>query len=354
MMSKEIRLAVVGVGNCASAIIQGLSYYEQKGGEIGLMRRVLGGYDITDIKPVVAFDIDARKVGKDLNEAIFAPPNNCYRVPDITVKPFGVKVQMGPVEDGVPPHLARFVEVSDAKPVDIVKAIKESKAEVLLNMLPTGSAIAARIYAQAALDAGVAFVNGMPELIVSDAKWAKEFEKRNLPCVGDDTKSQFGGTIMHRALVQCMLDRGIRIKKTYQLNYAGNTDFMNLVFRGESKHLTKKEAVESMIPYKTSVSPGFAFIENMDDRKTTRFYFEISNYSDAPMIVDAKLEVEDSANFAGIVTDAIRCCKLALDRKVGGPLITPSAFYSKHPPKQIPDEEAARMLDEFIEGKRER
>jgi myo-inositol-1-phosphate synthase len=261
---------------------------------------------------------------------------------------------MGPVEDGAPAHLAKYMEISSQQPVDVVQALKETEAQVMLNMLPTGSSKAARLYAEAALEAGVAFVNGMPELIVCDESFAGEAEKRHVPLVGDDVKSQLGGTILHRAIVECMLDRGIHIKKTYQLNYAGNTDFDNLVHRGESKEKTKREAVEALIPYDAEVSAAFAHVPTMKDRKTTRFYFELANYSNAPMIVDAKLEVEDSANFAGVAVDAIRCCRLALDRGIGGVLTSASAYFSKHPPKQIPDQEALAMLEEFIHGSRER
>jgi myo-inositol-1-phosphate synthase len=353
-MSKEIRLAVVGVGNCASAIVQGLFYYKQVSGDIGLMHRDLAGYDVTDIKPVVAFDVNAAKVGKDLAEAIWALPNNCYKLPNVEVAPTGVKVLMGPVEDGVPAHLAKVMEVSESEAVDISRALRDSGAEVMLNMLPTGSTRASRLYAQAALDAGVAFINGMPELIVCDDAFACAAEERKVPIIGDDVKSQLGGTILHRAMVQTMIARGIHIKKTYQLNYAGNTDFLNLVNRGETKEKTKREAVESLIPYDAGVAAAFAHVKNMADRKTTRFYFELSNFSDTPMIVDAKLEVEDSANFGGVAVDMIRCCRLAQDRGVGGRLISAAAFFCKHPPVQIPDEEALEMLEEFIAGKRER
>ena len=353
-MSKEIRLAIVGVGNCTSALIQGLAYYEQVGGDIGLMHRDLGGYDVTDIKPVVAFEVNAQKVGRDLAEAIYAFPNNAYRVPDVEVKPTGVQLLKGPVEDGVPPHLAKYMQIAEEEPVDVVQALKDTGAQVMLNTLPTGSAKATWLYGQAALEAGVAFVNGMPELIVCDEGFARAAEERKVPIIGDDVKSQLGGTILHRAIVECMLARGIRIKKTYQLNYAGNTDFDNLVHRGESKEKTKREAVESLIPYDSDVAAAFAHVRNMEDRKTTRFYFQLSNFSDAPIIVDAKLEVEDSANFGGIAVDAIRCCRLAQDRGIGGVLSSASAYFSKLPPVQVPDNEALAMLEEFIRGERER
>lgn len=353
-MPKEIRLAIVGVGNCASALVQGLEYYRQYQNAIGLMHRDLGGYDVTDIHPVVAFDVNRHKVGRDLAEAIYATPNNAYRVPDVVVQPTGVQVLCGPVEDGIPPHLARYVEVSDQAPVDVVTALKDAGADVMLNMLPTGSSKAARLYAKAAVEAGVAFVNGMPELIVCDKEFAQLAASRRVPLVGDDVKSQLGGTILHRAMVETMLARGIHIRKTYQLNYAGNMDFNNLVNRGETKEVTKREAVETLIPYHTEVSASFAFVPNMQDRKTARFYFELANFSNAPIIVDAKLEVEDSANFGGVVVDAIRCCKLALDRGVGGVLESASAYFCKHPPVAHADSEALMMLDEFIAGKRER
>ncbi len=352
---RKIRLAIVGVGNCASALIQGLAYYRRNQDDTtGLMHPELGGYRVTDIEPVVAFDVAANKVGRDLSEAIFAPPNMAYRLPEAESPPEGVTVQMGPVLDGLPPHLAEVVVVSDHEPVDLTTALKDSGAEVMLNCLPTGSAQAARVYARAALEAGVAFVNGMPELIVCDPAFAQEAEARGIPIIGDDVKSQLGGTIVHRALIEVMLARGIRIKKTYQLNYAGNTDFRNLVRRGASKEVTKGEALTSLIPYPAEVSPAFAYVPNMRDRKTARFYFELANFSNAPVHFDATLEVEDSANFAGTAVDAIRCCRVAQDRGVGGVLHAASAFFSKHPPRPISDLEAAAQLEEFIAGVRER
>lgn len=353
-MASQIRLAIAGIGNCASALIQGLSYYAATGNDIGLLHPVLGDYAVSDVVPVVAFDVDARKVGKDLAEAIFASPNNAYRVPDIDVAPTGAKVLMGPVLDGVPPHLATMVEVADQDPVDVVRALKDTEADVLLNCIPTGSAQAARLYANAAVEAGIGFVNGMPELVVCDPEFQQAAEANKAPLVGDDVKSQLGGTIIHRALIQTMLHRGIHINKAYQLNYAGNTDFRNLTRRGESKEKTKGEALTDLIPYDTEVSPAFAYVPNMRDRKTARFYFECANFSGAPLIFDAKLEVEDSANFAGVAVDAIRCCQLARDRGIGGVLVAASAYFSKHPPVTISDEQAFEQLEEFIRGDRER
>jgi myo-inositol-1-phosphate synthase len=355
MTSHEIRLAIVGVGNCANSLVQGLNYYKHHDQEepIGLMHPVIGGYKVTDIVPVAAFEVDRRKVGKDLAEAIFAPPNCAYRYPDVEVSPTGVEVMMGPVLDGVPPHLAQFVEVADQKPVGVVEVLKETKADVLLNNVPTGSAKAARFYADAAIEAGVGFVNGMPELIVCDGKYAKAAEKAGVPLIGDDVKSQLGATIIHRALIQLMLDRGIRIKKTYQLNYAGNTDFNNLVHRGKTKELTKTEALTSMMPYEAEVSPGFAYVELMRDRKTARFHFELANWADAPLTFEAELVVEDSPNYAGTVADAIRCCKVAFDRGVSGVLYSASAYLMKHPPKPMSDQNAKKQLEEFLAGTRE-
>jgi len=353
-MPGSIRLALVGVGNCASALLQGLAWYARTGAEVGLTQRVLGGYDVCDITPVLAFDVNAQKVGRDLAEAILAPPNCAWQVPQEPLARTGVEVLSGPVADGLPPHLAQYIPLTAAPPVDVVQALRASGAEVMLNMLPTGSAQAARLYARAALEAGVAFINGMPELVVCDESFASEAQARGVPVVGDDVKSQLGGTILHRAMVEAMQARGIRILRTCQLNYAGNTDFDNLVQRGASKEQTKREAVETLIPYETGVSAAFAHMPVMGDRKTTRFYFELANFSNAPLRLDATLEVEDSANFGGTAVDAIRCCRIALDRGTGGVLESASALYCKHPPRAVADGEAAQMVAEFVQGSRER
>jgi myo-inositol-1-phosphate synthase len=354
MAARTIRLAIAGVGNCANALLQGLQYYARTDDTTGLMVPDVGGYAVTDIEPVAAFDINAEKVGKDLADAIFAAPNNAYRLPDVEVPPTGVTVQMADPLDGAPEHLAGLVHVADREPVDVARALNEAEVDVLLNCIPTGSSQAAQMFAQAALEAGAAFVNGMPELIVSMGPFAAEAAERGIPLVGDDVKSQLGGTILHRALIEVMLARGIQIDRTYQLNYAGNTDFLNLTHRGESKERTKREALTSLIPYETEVSPGFAYVKTMGDRKTTRFYFDLANFSGAPLLFDAKLEVEDSANFAGVAELAIRCCKLAQDRKIGGALTSASAFCSKHPPVPMPDEDALVALNAFIAGELER
>lgn len=351
---REIRVAIAGVGNCANSLVQGLFYYRhQSSGEVpGLMHQVMGAYAVTDLVPVAAFDVDARKVGRDLSEAIFAPPNCAYEfahVPNL-----GVEVMMGPVLDGVPPHLARFVEIADKAPVNVTKVLKETRTDVLVIVLPTGSKEAVRHYVDACIEAGVAFVNGIPELVVSSNEYAKKATAAKVPMVGDDFKSQLGATILHRTLVDLFVDRGVKINKSYQLNYAGNTDFENLVKRGETKHVTKVGAVKSQVPYEIDMSAGFAFVENMGDTKTAIILLEGEKFGGAPVRVEAKLTVEDSPNSAGVLIDAIRSCKIALDRGVGGPLTSASAYLMKHPPQQFRDEEARAMLEEFIAGERER
>lgn len=349
-----IRIAIAGVGNCASSLVQGLNYYRlpQSDDVPGLMHPILGGYRIGEIVPVAAFDVDQRKVGKDLSDAILAPPNCTYRFSE--VPRLGVTVLMGPVMDGVPPHLSKYVEVGPDRPVDVPQILSDAKADVLINFLPTGSAKASRFYAECAFESGTAFINGIPELIASDPQYALTAEKRKVPIVGDDFKSQIGATILHRALVSLCAARGVKIKKSYQLNFAGNTDFCNLVRRGESKEITKLNAVESLIPYDADIAAGFAFIKNMDDTKTAVIMIEGEKFGGAPVRIDVKLTVEDSPNSAGVLIDAIRCCKLALDRGTGGVLISASACFMKHPPEQYPDEEARRMLEEFLAGERER
>ena len=353
-----IRVAIVGVGNCCSAFIQGLIYYRKFGADgPGLMNVDIGGYKVTDILPVASFDVDARKVGKDLSEAIFSPPNIAYRYPNLEIPKCGVFVQKGLVMDGVSENLAEsMVEIAHNKPVDVVKILKESKAEMLINFLPTGSAQAARFYADAAIkEAKIGFINGMPELIVCDPAYQKAAIENNVSLIGDDVKSQLGGTAIHRGLINLLLSRGIRIKRTYQLNYAGNTDFYNLIHRGESKHKTKREALEMLLPADTEISTGFSYIELMEDRKTAVFYIDGRNYGNAPLRFEAKLEVEDSSNSAGVIVDMVRYVKIALDRKIGGVLEAASAFLTKHPPVPVKDDAIARQqLAEFVAGQRER
>lgn len=350
----RVKIAVAGVGNCASSLIQGIEYYKAyPEATEGILFRDIGGYKPTDVEIVAAFDTDARKVEKELSQAILTPPNNTEKLYD--VPKLGVKVQMGPVMDGVPDHLRQFMEVADAEPVDVGRVLREAGAEVLVNLIPTGSEEAARYYARQAMEvAGIAFVNGMPELIVCDDQFEKLAVEHGVPMIGDDFKSQLGATILNRALLETCLRRGVRIERVYQLNYAGNTDFVNLVFRGKSKHLTKETALKSLVPYETDIASSFAYVSNQKDRKIARIEIEGRKWGGAPIRISTELSVNDSANAAGVMIDMIRCAKLGLDRGVAGGLISPSAYYAKHPPIQYPDEEAFRMLNEFIEGKRER
>jgi len=362
----KIKIAIVGVGNCASSLIQGIYYYQKKGADdaIGLMHREIGGYGPGDIEVVAAFDIDKRKVGKDLSEAIFAPPN-CTTV-FCDVPETSVKVSMGHVLDGVAPHMKDYPEdqtfvVADEDPVDVVEVLRESGAEILLNYLPVGSEEAARFYAQCALGAGVAYINNMPVFIASDPEWAGKFEERGIPIVGDDIKAQLGATITHRTLANLFKRRGVKLDRTYQINTGGNTDFLNMLNRDrlDSKKESKTEAVQSILgddrlePENIHIGPS-DYIPWQKDNKICFLRMEGRLFGDVPMNLELRLSVEDSPNSAGCVIDAIRCCKLGIERGVAGPLTSISAYTMKHPPEQYTDDEAARMVDEFIEGKRER
>ena len=353
---KEIRVAIAGVGNCAQALLTGLEYYRRNPDDTrGLMNTDLCRYSVTDIVPVAAFDVDARKVGQDLHTAIFAGSNIAYTYPDVTMKPAGVEVKMGPVLDGVPEHLAEFIEVGSDEPCDVVQVLKDSGAEMLLNFIPTESHAAARAYADAAIkEAKIGFINGMPTLIVCDPAYQKIAMENGVPLIGDDVKSQFGGTAIHRALATLMLARGVHLEETYQINYAGNTDFANLMARGKSKHKTKQEAVTSLMPYPVKMSTGFTHVPLMKDRKTSYFWFNAGNFGNAPLHFEAKLEVEDSANFAGVMVEMVRYMRIALDRGVSGALDSACSFLTKHPPTQIPDKDAADHLKEYVAGTRER
>ena len=356
MQHREIRVALAGIGNCSQAFLDGIEFYRQHPEESrGLMNVEIGGYRVTDIIPVAAFDISANKVGKDLGEAIYGSPNTAYRYPGVEPRTYDVTVQRGPVLDGNPPHLAKFVPTAQGEPCDVARVLKESGAEMLLNCIPTESHDAARFYADAAIkEAGIGFVNGMPTLIVCDPEYQKVALAKGVPLIGDDVKSQFGGTIIHRALATLMYSRGICMDETYQINYAGNTDFANLMARGESKHKTKAEAVTSLMPYPVTMSTGFTYVPLMKDRKTSIFHIKGSNFGNAPLHFEAKLEVEDSANFAGVLVDMIRYTRLALDRSISGVLESACAFLTKHPPVQMPDSEALAHLKEYVTGTRER
>jgi len=363
----EIRIAIAGVGNCASALIQGLFYYrdaERNGGAHGLMYPAVCGYKVSDIKPVAAFDIDARKVGKDLSEAIFAKPNCTARYCNVPY--LGVKVEMAQVFDGVSRHMLNFSKkersfvLADEKPVDVVDVLKKTRADVLINFLPVGSEEASRYYAECALRAGVAFINCIPVFIASDKTWARKFEERKLPLIGDDVKSQIGATILHRNLVKLLVDRGVKIDRTYQLNFGGNTDFLNMLAKERlaSKKISKTEAVQSQLNETLSdedvhIGPS-DYVPWLNDSKIAYIRIEGRNFGDNPVEIEVKLSVIDSPNSAGVVIEAIRCAKIAMDRGIGGVLTSASAYFMKHPPIQYRDEEAKVLVEKFIKGEIER
>jgi len=365
---KEIRIAIAGLGNCASALIQGLYYYKdiKNDDEIvpGLMHNVLGGYKVSDIKLVAVFDIDKRKVGKDVNEAMFEKPN-CTKIFCHDIPKTGVIVKMGPILDGVAAHMKDYPEEqtflpSDKKAVDVAAELKKVKADVLVNYMPVGSQKATEFYAQAALDAGVAFVNSMPVFICSDEKWEKKFRDKGIPCIGDDIKSQIGATITHRVLSHLFAERGVTIDRSYQLNVGGNTDFLNMLEKNrlKSKKLSKTEAVESQLAKRLSydnlhVGPS-DWVPFLKDNKVCFIRMEGRKFGNVPIELELRLSVEDSPNSAGCVIDAIRLLKIGLDRGIGGTLLSSSAYFMKHPMKQFTDEKAREMIEEFIANKRER
>ena len=355
-------MAVAGLGNCASSLIQGIEYYKHVNEKdcIGLMHYEIGGYRASDIDVVAAFDIDARKVGHDVSQAIFALPN-CTKViyPDIPFK--GVEVKMGPVLDGVAPHMVNYPEerrfvAANVEPCDVRRELEESGANVLVNYMPVGSEQATRFYASAALEAGVGFINCMPVFIASNPEWAKRFEERGVPIVGDDIKSQIGATIVHRTLTQLFKDRACTMDRTYQLNIGGNTDFLNMLNRErlKSKKISKTEAVQSVLdePLEDEdihIGPS-DYVPWQKDNKVCFLRMEGRIFGDVPINLELRLSVEDSPNSGGCVIDAVRVCKVAMDRKISGPLLAISAYTMKHPPVQFPDEVAKEMVDRFIQG----
>jgi myo-inositol-1-phosphate synthase len=353
----DLRLAIVGVGNCASSLVQGLEYYEDANPETrvpGLMHVDLGGYHIRDIRAVAAFDVDAKKVGRDVSEAIFSEPNNTIRFAD--VPPTGVTVQRGHTLDGLGTYYREEIEESDLPEVDVVRALRDAGADVLVCYLPVGSEEAARYYARCAIEAGVGFVNCLPVFIASDVAWAKRFSEAGVPIVGDDIKSQVGATITHRVLAKLLEDRGVKLNRTYQLNFGGNMDFKNMLERDRliSKKKSKTQSVQSQLRRELNekdihIGPS-DYVPWLEDRKWAQIRLEGQAFGDVPLSIEMKLEVWDSPNSAGIVIDAIRCAKLALDRGVGGPLIGPSAYFMKSPPVQFSDEAAREMVEAFILG----
>ncbi len=368
-MRDKIRIAIAGVGNCASSFIQGIHYYRKRSNVdvSGLMYEDIGGYKPWDIEVVAAWDVDARKVGKDISEAIFAPPN-CTTVFEPEIPETGVKVRMGKVLDGVAPHMGEYpmdksfvlADEKEDELEDVVSVLKDTKADILINYVPVGSEKAARFYAEACYRSGVSFINAMPTFIVSDKEWARRFEEAGIPVVGDDIKSQLGATILHRVLTRLFVDRGVKMDRSYQVNFGGNTDFLNMLERDrlKTKKISKTEAVTSMLPYEMNgdcihIGPS-DWIPWLKDRKIAYIRLEGRLFGDVPMYVEVKLNVEDSPNSGGSMIDAIRCCKLARDRGIGGPLYSISAYTMKHPPIQYPDWQAKKMVEEFIRGERER
>ncbi len=354
-MSKKIKVTIVGVGNCASSLVQGVEYYKQASEtELipGLMHTNLGGYHIGEVEFVAAVDVNAAKVGKDLSEAIYTEPNNTFKFCDVPKS--GVTVGRGRLLDGIGKYVGEVIDISDEPEVDMVKLLKDSRTDVLVSYLPVGSEKATRWYAEQALEAGVGFVNCIPVFIAKDKQWAERFRARGLPIVGDDIKSQVGATIVHRVLTRLFLDRGVKLMRTSQLNVGGNTDFLNMLERErlESKKISKTNAVTSQLDYdigarNVHVGPS-DYVSWLDDRKWAHIRMEGQTFGDVPLNLELKLEVWDSPNSAGVVIDAIRCCKLALDNGVGGPLLGPSAYFMKSPPFQYPDDECHRMVEDFI------
>jgi myo-inositol-1-phosphate synthase len=357
----EIRVAIVGVGNCANSLIQGITYYKDATNETeipGLMHPVLGGYHIKNINFVLALDVDAKKVGLDLADAIWASENNTIKF--ATVAKTGVTVKRGTTLDGLGRYYKETIKESDAAPVDVVAELKANKVDVLICYLPVGSEEAAKFYAQCAIDAGCAFVNALPVFIASDPVWAEKFTKAGLPIVGDDIKSQVGATITHRIMAKLFQDRGVHLDRTYQLNVGGNMDFKNMLERDrlESKKISKTQSVTSQLDYdlgakNVHIGPS-DYIPWLDDRKWAYVRLEGRAFGDVPLNLEYKLEVWDSPNSAGVIIDALRCAKIALDRKIGGPLLSPSSYFMKSPPIQYTDEQAYQKVEQFIEGNIER
>ena len=357
MANKKVRVAIIGVGNCASSLVQGLQFYKDTPDDEtvpGLMHVNLGGYHIHDIEFTLGIDINVTKVGKDLSEAIFAEPNNTYKFSD--VPNLGVPVVRGMTHDGLGKYLSEVIEKAPGPTADIVKLLKETKTDVVVSYLPVGSEMATKWYVEQILEAGCAFVNCIPVFIASQEYWAKRFREAKLPLLGDDIKSQVGATILHRALTSLFVDRGVRIDRTYQLNFGGNTDFLNMLERErlESKKISKTGAVTSMIPYNIGannvhVGPS-DYVPWLSDRKWAYIRMEGTTFGDVPLNIETKLEVWDSPNSAGVVIDAVRCAKIALERGLSGPIVGPSSYFFKTPPKQFRDNVCRDMVEAFIKG----
>jgi myo-inositol-1-phosphate synthase len=355
--NRKVRVAVVGAGNCASALVQGVTFYrDASAGDFvpGLMHVDLGGYHVRDIEFTAAFDIDRQKVGKDLAEAIFTEPNNTYRFAE--VPPLGVEVHRGMTHDGLGKYLREKIAEAPGSAVDVAGVLKHTKTDVLVSYLPVGSEAATRWYVEQALEAGCAVVNCIPVFIASDPDWSRRFRERGLPIIGDDVKSQVGATITHRMLARLFRERGVRLDRTYQLNFGGNTDFLNMLERERlhSKKVSKTNAVTSQLDYALDsddvhVGPS-DYVPWLKDRKWAQIYLEGTTFGNVPIKCEMKLEVWDSPNSAGVVIDAVRCARLALDRGLSGALVAPSSYFMKSPPEQFSDEEARQDTEAFIRG----
>jgi myo-inositol-1-phosphate synthase len=355
--SKKVRVAIIGVGNCASSLVQGVQFYKDAKDDDkvpGLMHVNLGGYHIRDIEFTAAFDVVEGKVGLDLSEAIFAYPNNTVKFAD--VPNLNVPVERGMTHDGLGKYLSQILKKAPGPTSDIIGILKDTKTDVVVNFLPVGSEMATKWYVEQVLEAGCAFVNGIPVFIASSDYWSKRFKEHNLPIIGDDIKSQVGATILHRVLTSLFVDRGVQLDRTYQLNFGGNTDFLNMLERErlESKKISKTGAVTSMLPYslaKDDVHVGPSdYVPWLSDRKWCYVRMEGTTFGEVPLNLEAKLEVWDSPNSAGVMIDAVRCAKLGLDRGLAGPLIAPSSYFMKTPPKQFNDSVAREMTEAYIHG----
>ncbi|GAA4521557.1 MULTISPECIES: inositol-3-phosphate synthase [Nonomuraea] len=357
----SVRVAIVGVGNCAASLVQGVHYYRDADPAArvpGLMHVKFGDYHVGDVEFVAAFDVDAKKVGRDLSEAIVASENNTIKITD--VPPTGVIVQRGHTYDGLGEFYSEIIEESDETPADVVQVLRDNRVDVLVSYLPVGSEDAARFYARCAIEAGVGFVNALPVFIASDPEWAEKFTEAGVPIVGDDIKSQVGATITHRVMAKLFEDRGVELLRTYQLNFGGNMDFMNMLERKrlQSKKISKTQSVTSQIPHemaKADVHIGPSdHVPWLDDRKWAYVRLEGRSFGDTPLNLEYKLEVWDSPNSAGIIIDAVRAAKIALDRGIGGPILSASSYFMKSPPVQYSDDEAREQVEKFIRGEVER
>ncbi len=358
MANKKVRVAIIGVGNCASSLVQGVHFYQNaKEDDVipGIMHTRLGGYHIRDVEFTLGIDINVTKVGKDLSEAIFAEPNNTYKFTD--VPKLNVPVVRGMTHDGLGKYLSEVIEKAPGPTADIVKLLKDSKTDVVISFLPVGSEMATKWYVEQIIEAGCAFVNGIPVFIASSEYWGKRFRDAGLPILGDDIKSQVGATIVHRVLTSLFVDRGVKIDRTYQLNFGGNTDFLNMLERErlESKKISKTNAVTSMVPYdmgadNVHVGPS-DHVPWLTDRKWCYIRMEGTTFGNVPLNLECKLEVWDSPNSAGVMIDAVRCAKIALDRKLSGPIVGPSSYFFKTPPKQFRDDVCRQKVEDYVSGK---